>query len=215
MLRIGAVALVMLAVLSSAAFSTPLLYQISGVAEYQAGPDTGLDGADISILLGIDSEAEPFYQVGETYAAYCFDVGSVSLTVAGGAALDGTYPGADPFQLRIFLQGPGWAELHIGGDYTEGPPFAIPGTPVHGFTFNLLDGSGEVLDSIAVPTSIDVDAAEAVGAIFHVTTEDGPVYGYFLEDLAVKITPIPEPGTLGLLAPKQAYRCGVSPVVSG
>ena len=197
MLRNAAFGLVTLTVLSSAAFSTPLLYQISGVAEYQAGPDTGLDGADISILLGIDSEAEPYYESSGThsaYAAYHFDEDSVSLTIAGSAGLDGTYPCADPSNLIIHIQGPFWIELHVGS-----PPLNIPGTTVSGFTLDFF--GQEVLDSVAVPIGIDVEAWQVAGAFLHVPEDEGGfAYGYALEDLAVKITPIPEPGTLGLLA---------------
>jgi len=195
-------AVLVLAESGSVASAAPLEYRIEGVAEYREGPDTGLDGADLSIVLGIDSEAEPFEQVGEEFAAYHFIEGSVALTIAGSVASDGTYPGFGEFIMALWDQdGLMWDALTIS-PYLDGDsePFVIPGTNVYAFRIMLSDPIACALDSVAVPTSIDVESWPSRDCRLDVMTDDGThFFGYDIVDLTISITEVPEPASLFLL----------------
>ncbi|UCE58795.1 MAG: PEP-CTERM sorting domain-containing protein [Phycisphaerales bacterium] len=175
--------------------AVPLEYLIEGTARYQEGPDTTLDGASLSIVMGIDCEAEPFDGIPNEVAGYHFDEGSGWLSIAGTVGSDGTYPGSGGIWL---WDQDGFMTEAIG---IYGSQFVIPGTEVYAFSIFMEDclGMVQALDSVAVPTSIDLDAFSGHDSRLRVMTEAGSVNGYLIDDVAITITVIPEPSSLALL----------------
>ncbi len=183
----------------------PLEYRIEGIARYEQGSDTGLDGAALTILLGVDSEATPLEQWGDEFAAYRFDEGSVWMSVTGSAASDGTYPALAPFDLYLSDQDSlMWDALGIGrASSGGGAPFMIPATDVFSFSISLTDALAQALDSVTVPTEIDVNTFPNWPSHHLLTPPDAgpePTRAYAIDDLSITITEVPEPTSLALLA---------------
>ena len=176
-----------------------LEYQIRGELTYYQGPDTALDGASFLLRATIDSNATPFYEFGDNLAQYYFDEASTSLTIEGTSVSDGTYWASTPVEMTVidwdalmhddFVMAPG-----IGTD----PPFDIPGTAVDSIWVFLTDSMFSAFTDVSVPMSIDVADFDMDNSGASVPSPNGPIIGYRIDNL--RITVIPEPGSLLLLA---------------
>lgn len=192
---------VALASIGSHAVAVPLEYRITGTAEYWEGPDTVLDGALIEFVATIDSEAEPIRGEDPIIAVYEFDVGSPTLTITGSDGADGVYRSLVTYELLITNQDTSWYDaITIHPALRSVPPaFIIPNVEVNSFGFQMPDITGTAIDSLEVPTFLDLDAFSGRTASLSHDADVGGYLAYTITNPDLSITVIPEPSTLVLI----------------